>query len=372
MRADGRPSGVAVRASSPAAAPTPARPRATTPAGRIVLPRSRSSTTSMTSATAPRSSAPRAGSAGGPGSLRACCCARSSSTEIPTVAREILERERRAVARPLIVHAPVVAAEEHGWTITDVDGNTFLDCAGGSVVRNVGHNHPGAVKAIHEQADRFLHTDYTVVAYEAYIEPGEAARRARPGLRRHARRVLQPRDVEAVENAVKLARLTGRQAVIAFEGAFHGRIAAADHDLAHLRQEGPGPPRRRSTARRLCPHRGPDVETALTASSGCCRRIGLPTTSRRSCSSRAAGRGRVRPRGPGVRTRVYDQWSGSTIGTRADRAGHRRHAAPDGERVRGDRERRCHPAGAPHREDRRQEGAHGESRGSSPATPPTG
>ena len=149
-------------------------------------------------------------------------------TEVPGPrAREILEREQRSVARPLIVHAPVVAASAQGATITDVDGNTFLDFVGGVGVMNVGHNHPRVVRAIHEQADRFLHTDYTVVAYEGYVELAERLGDLVP-ISGETRAAFFNAGTEAVENAVKLARLhTGRQAVIAFEGAFHGRTLLA-------------------------------------------------------------------------------------------------------------------------------------------------
>ena len=79
-------------------------------------------------------------------------------TEIPGPRRrEILERERNAVAHPLIVHEPIVAERARGSTITDVDGNTFVDFVGGVGVANVGHNHPRVVEAITEQAERFLH-----------------------------------------------------------------------------------------------------------------------------------------------------------------------------------------------------------------------
>ena len=149
-------------------------------------------------------------------------------TEIPGPrSREILEREARAVARPLIVHAPVVAAEARGSTITDVDGNTLIDFVGGVGVMNVGHGHPAVVEAIHEQADRFLHTDFTVVAYELYVELAERLGALVP-ISGETRAAFFNAGTEAVENAVKLARLhTGRPAVVAFEGAFHGRTLLA-------------------------------------------------------------------------------------------------------------------------------------------------
>src|SRR2546428_11254 len=95
-------------------------------------------------------------------------------TEIPGPrSRELLARELEAVAHPLIVHLPVFAAEAEGATITDVDGNRFIDFAGGVGVVNVGHGHPRVVEAVQEQSTRFLHTDYTVIAYEGYVELAE-------------------------------------------------------------------------------------------------------------------------------------------------------------------------------------------------------
>ena len=145
-------------------------------------------------------------------------------TEIPGPrTREILERETRSVARPLRVHSPIFAAEAHGATITDVDGNTFIDFVGGVGVMNVGHNHPRVVQAIHEQADHFVHTDFTVVAYELFVELAERLGLLAP-ISGETRGAFFTAGTEAVENAVKLARLhTGRPGVIAFEGAFHGR-----------------------------------------------------------------------------------------------------------------------------------------------------
>ena len=95
-------------------------------------------------------------------------------TEIPgPKSKAILERKERVIADPLSIYIPVVIAEGHGATLTDVDGNTFLDFVGGVGVLNVGHNHPRVVEAIQEQSERFLHTDYTVVAYEGYVELAE-------------------------------------------------------------------------------------------------------------------------------------------------------------------------------------------------------
>ena len=190
-------------------------------------------------------------------------------TEIPGPrSREILEREARAVARPLIVHSPVVAAEARGSTITDVDGNTFIDFVGGVGVMNVGHGHPAIVQAIQEQAERFLHTDYTVVAYELYIELAERLGALVP-ISGETRAAFFNAGTEAVENAVKLARLhTGRPAVVAFEGAFHGRtlLALTMTSKTHPYKLGLGPfaP---EVYRAPYPnaYRGPDAAGALAA-----------------------------------------------------------------------------------------------------------
>ena len=183
-------------------------------------------------------------------------------------AREILERERHAVASPLIVHSPVVAAEALGATITDVDGNTFVDFVGGVGVANVGHNHPRVVAAIVEQAERFLHTDFTVVAYEGYITLAERLGALVP-IAGETRGAFFNAGAEAVENAVKLARLhTGRHGVVAFDGAFHGRtlLALTMTSRTHPYKKGLGPfaP---EVYRAPYPnaYRGPDAESALAA-----------------------------------------------------------------------------------------------------------
>jgi 4-aminobutyrate aminotransferase / (S)-3-amino-2-methylpropionate transaminase / 5-aminovalerate transaminase len=189
-------------------------------------------------------------------------------TEIPGPrTREILERERLAVAKPLRVHEPIFAAEAHGATITDVDGNTFIDFVGGVGVMNVGHNHPRVVQAIHEQADRYLHTDFTVVAYEPYVELAERLGMLVP-ISGETRAAFFNAGTEAVENAVKLARLhTRRQAVIAFDGGFHGRtwLALTMTSKTHPYKTGLGPfaP---EVYRAPFPnaYRGPDAASALT------------------------------------------------------------------------------------------------------------
>ena len=188
-------------------------------------------------------------------------------TEIPGPrSREILAREHNAVAYPLQVHLPVFAAEAGGSTITDVDGNRFIDFAGGVGVMNVGHGHPRVVEAVQEQAAKFIHTDFTVVPYEGYVERAERLGALAP-ISGPTRCAFFNAGTEAVENAVKFARLfTGRQAVIAFEGAFHGRtlLAMTMTSKTHPYKAGLGPfaP---EVYRAPYPntYRGPDALTAL-------------------------------------------------------------------------------------------------------------
>ena len=149
-------------------------------------------------------------------------------TQIPGPrSRAIAEREARAVAHPLLVHLPIFAERAENSTITDVDGNVFVDFAGGVGVVNAGHGHPHVIEAVVEQAQRFLHTDFTVVPYETYVELAERLCALVP-ITAERRAAFFNAGTEAVENAVKLARLhTGRPGVIAFEGGFHGRTLLA-------------------------------------------------------------------------------------------------------------------------------------------------
>src|SRR5438309_9669980 len=145
-------------------------------------------------------------------------------TEIPGPrSREILERKERVVAEPLSIFLPVVVEEAHGATITDVDGNTFIDFTGGVGCLNVGHSHPQVIAAAQEQLARFSHTDFTIVPYEVYVTLAERLCELAP-VRKPAKAAFFNAGTEAVENAVKFARAyTKRPAVICFEGAFHGR-----------------------------------------------------------------------------------------------------------------------------------------------------
>jgi 4-aminobutyrate aminotransferase/(S)-3-amino-2-methylpropionate transaminase len=137
--------------------------------------------------------------------------------------QELLARHDAAVAKPLSIYLPVIVDHGRGALLTDVDGNTFIDFTGGVGCLNVGHAHPKVVAAVQQQAERFFHTDYTIVPYEVYIELAERLVALAP-ISGPAKAAFFNAGTEAVENAVKFARsYTKRPAIIGFEGAFHGR-----------------------------------------------------------------------------------------------------------------------------------------------------
>jgi len=157
--------------------------------------------------------------------------------------REVLDRLAASVASPLAITFPIAAAEARGAAITDVDGNVFIDFAGGVGCLNVGHSHPQVVAAAQEQLDKFSHTDFTVVPYEIYATLSERLLALAP-FSGPAKAAFFNAGTEAVENAVKFARAyTGRHAVIGFEGAFHGRtyLSLALTSKTHPYKAGLGP-----------------------------------------------------------------------------------------------------------------------------------
>src|SRR3989440_4058786 len=145
-------------------------------------------------------------------------------TEIPGPrSREILARLEAVVSSALSVYLPVVASEGDGATLTDVDGNTFIDFTGGVGCLNVGHAHPHVVEAVQEQAAKFFHTDFTIVPYEVYVTLAERLIETVP-IAGQVKAAFFNAGTEALENAIKFSRAyTKRPAVIAFEGGFHGR-----------------------------------------------------------------------------------------------------------------------------------------------------
>ena len=140
---------------------------------------------------------------------------------------ELFKRREEAVPRALFNMAPIFVAGGEGANILDVDGNRFIDFAGGIGVLNVGRGNPRVMEAVHEQLERFVHECFHVSMYEPYLEVAEALNRLTPG-DHDKKTMLASTGAEAVENAVKIARYsTGRQAVMAFSNAFHGRTYMA-------------------------------------------------------------------------------------------------------------------------------------------------
>jgi 4-aminobutyrate aminotransferase/(S)-3-amino-2-methylpropionate transaminase len=137
--------------------------------------------------------------------------------------RRRMERKTQAVAAGVGTTIPVFAAAAGGGVLVDVDGNSLIDFGSGIAVTGVGNASPRVVEAVQAQVAQFTHTCFTVAPYDSYVEVAEALNRLTPG--NHAKRsALFNSGAEAVENAVKIARhYTGKQAVVAFDHAYHGR-----------------------------------------------------------------------------------------------------------------------------------------------------
>ena len=145
-------------------------------------------------------------------------------TEIPGPrSRALMARRDAAVARGTYHATPLFAAKAEGAVIEDVDGNRFIDFAGGIGCLNSGHRAPRVLAAIREQLEKFLHVCFSVTPYESYIALAEKLNALAPG-KFPKKTFLINSGAEAVENAIKIARAyTKRPAVICFEDAFHGR-----------------------------------------------------------------------------------------------------------------------------------------------------
>jgi len=145
-------------------------------------------------------------------------------TEIPgPKSRALMARREAAVPRGPAHATPIFAARAEGAVLEDVDGNRYIDFAGGIGCLNFGHRAPRVLSAVREQLDKFLHVCFSVTPYEGYIAVAEKLNALTPG--RFAKKTLLVNSgAEAVENAVKIARaFTKKPAVICFEDAFHGR-----------------------------------------------------------------------------------------------------------------------------------------------------
>jgi 4-aminobutyrate aminotransferase / (S)-3-amino-2-methylpropionate transaminase / 5-aminovalerate transaminase len=134
-----------------------------------------------------------------------------------------MERKRRAVPRGWANAIPVFVKEARGALVTDVDGNTFIDFAGGIGAVNVGHADSRLVEAVREQIGNYVHTAFQAAPYEPFVELAEKLNALVPG-GFEKKTIFANSGSEAVENAVKIARAhTCREAVVAFENGLHGR-----------------------------------------------------------------------------------------------------------------------------------------------------
>ncbi len=142
-------------------------------------------------------------------------------------ARAVIERDLRVMSQNYKKDYPLVAERGYGPVVEDSDGNRYLDFAAGIAVVATGHSHPEVVAAIKAQADRFLHMCATDFYYDGVVELAEGLARRAPGPGPW-RVFFANSGAETVEGAIKLARLrTGRQKIVAFYGAFHGRTYGA-------------------------------------------------------------------------------------------------------------------------------------------------
>jgi len=141
--------------------------------------------------------------------------------------RALMARREAAVPRGPYNSTPIFVASAEGATLEDVDGNRYLDFAGGIGCLNIGHRSPRVTAALREQLDKHLHVCFAVTPYESYIAVAEKLNALAPG-KFPKKTIILNTGAEAVENSIKIARAyTKRPAVICFEDAFHGRTLLA-------------------------------------------------------------------------------------------------------------------------------------------------
>lgn len=144
-----------------------------------------------------------------------------------TLNSAIESRRAGAISRGVGVTTQIYAERAENAEIWDAEGRRYIDFAAGIAVVNTGHRHPRVIAAVKQQLDRFTHTCHQVVPYETYVRLAERLNQIVPGDFRK-KTIFVTTGAEATENAVKIARAaTGRPAVIAFTGAFHGRTFLA-------------------------------------------------------------------------------------------------------------------------------------------------
>ncbi|MDT3498017.1 4-aminobutyrate--2-oxoglutarate transaminase [Bacillus toyonensis] len=146
------------------------------------------------------------------------------SSVLPGSYSQVLQKRYEEAVPTGIYHlTPLYVKKASGAIITDVDGNQFIDFAGGIGMQNVGHCHPKVVRAVQEQAKSFIHPCFHVTPYENYIALAEKINETVPGTSKK-KTMFANSGAEAIENAVKIARkVTGRSKVISFERGFYGR-----------------------------------------------------------------------------------------------------------------------------------------------------
>src|SRR5436853_7418477 len=138
-------------------------------------------------------------------------------------ARALIDRDKSVVSLSYTRGYPLVIERGSGAMVEDVDGNVFLDCAAGIAVNSTGHSHPDVVRAITEQAQKFLHMSGTDFYYEPQVRLAEELAAIAP-MRGGVRSFFGNSGTEAIEACIKLSRYaTGRSNLIAFLGGFHGR-----------------------------------------------------------------------------------------------------------------------------------------------------
>jgi 4-aminobutyrate aminotransferase / (S)-3-amino-2-methylpropionate transaminase / 5-aminovalerate transaminase len=140
---------------------------------------------------------------------------------------ELMARKTGAVARGIGTTMPVFAVEAGGGVVVDVDGNSLIDLGSGIAVTTIGNSAPRVVAAVRDQVELFTHTCFMITPYEGYVAVAEQLNQLTPG-DYEKRSVLFNSGAEAVENSVKIARAyTKKQAVVAFDHAYHGRTNLA-------------------------------------------------------------------------------------------------------------------------------------------------
>ncbi|MER1999132.1 MAG: 4-aminobutyrate--2-oxoglutarate transaminase [Lysinibacillus sp.] len=142
---------------------------------------------------------------------------------IVTKCEEVAEKRKQFVARGVSNSCLAIAKEAKSATITDLDGNEWIDFAAAIGTLNVGHSHPKVVEVVKQQAEKFLHPGFNVIMYESYINLAEKLVNITPG-NFEKQAILFNSGAEAVENAVKMARkFTKKQGVVVFTNGYHGR-----------------------------------------------------------------------------------------------------------------------------------------------------